>query len=86
MEASPYPRLQKNPTVNHKPDNYTDLEDLEYPGALYSAMEQYLPPNMLGAPRNRKILFMDKILAKYRPNADRARVSTSVRSPGVRSE
>ncbi|CAM6105754.1 unnamed protein product [Calypogeia fissa] len=67
------PRLQRTPTVGHKPDRYDDLEDLEYPAALYSAMEQYLPTHLLSSSRDKKISFLERILAKYRPNGERAR-------------
>lgn len=68
------PRLQRSPTAGHKPDRYDDMEDLEYPAALYSAMEQYLPANLLSSSRDKKISFLERILAKYRPNGERARV------------
>ncbi|KAG6541488.1 hypothetical protein Mapa_017163 [Marchantia paleacea] len=72
-EVGSLPKLQRCPTAGHKPDKYDDLEDLEYPPALYSGMEQYLPGDLLSASRDKKISFLERILAKYRPNGERAR-------------
>ncbi|BBN15797.1 hypothetical protein MPTK1_7g00930 [Marchantia polymorpha subsp. ruderalis] len=72
-EVGALPKLQRCPTAGHKPDKYDDLEDLEYPPALYSGMEQYLPGDLLSASRDKKISFLERILAKYRPNGERAR-------------
>lgn len=68
------PRLSKTPNLEHLPDNYEDLKDLEYPAAMYSAMERYLPPELLSAPRNNKLAILQQILSKYRPNGERARL------------
>ncbi|EFJ11171.1 hypothetical protein SELMODRAFT_126754 [Selaginella moellendorffii] len=68
------PRLLKEPNLSHAPDNYDDLVNIEYPPSLYSTMEQYLPSHMLTAPRDKKLAFMDRVLVKYRPNGERARV------------
>lgn len=76
-EVGALPKLQRCPTAGHKPDKYDDLEDLEYPPALYSGMEQYLPGDLLSASRDKKISFLERILAKYRPNGERARVRSS---------
>lgn len=70
----PIPRLCKTPDADHHPENYDDLENLEYPSAMYSAMERYLPPELLGAPRSRKLAVLEEILAKYRPNGERYRL------------
>lgn len=70
----PVPRLLKTPNVDHHPDNYDDLENLEYPPAMYSAMERYLPPELLGAPRSRKLAVLQQILSKYRPSGERSRI------------
>eukprot|EP00897_Mesotaenium_endlicherianum_P003705 jgi/Mesen1/3362/ME000191S02499 len=61
------------PDSAHVPDTYDDVPGLEYPSALYTAMEQHLPADLLKAARAEKIAYMDKILAKYRPDAERAR-------------
>lgn len=68
------PRLLKTPNVNHKSENYDDLEDLEYPAALYSSMEQHLPSGFLNVSREKKLVLLDRILSKYRPNGERAKV------------
>ncbi|XP_024357084.1 2-oxoglutarate and iron-dependent oxygenase domain-containing protein ICU11 isoform X1 [Physcomitrium patens] len=67
------PRLLKTPNVNHKSENYDDLEDLEYPAALYSSMEQHLPSGFLNVSREKKLVLLDRILSKYRPNGERAK-------------
>eukprot|EP00249_Psilotum_nudum_P010120 c22344_g1_i2 orf=239-1309(+) len=74
QQGNPVPRLQRTPTLDHCPDSYDDLEGLEYPPAMYTAMEKYLPPELLGAPRTRKLEVLDRILAKYRPNGERSRL------------
>ncbi|KAJ7570937.1 hypothetical protein O6H91_01G140600 [Diphasiastrum complanatum] len=73
MEWNAVPRLQKDPHVGHEPERYDDLANLEYPAALYSAMEQYLPAHLLKAARDKKIAFLERIWSKYRPNGERAR-------------
>jgi hypothetical protein len=72
-EAVPVPRLQKTPHAGHKPESYEDMEDLEYPALLYSVMEQHLPSNCLGASREKKLAMLERVLAKYRPNGERAK-------------
>ncbi|KAL2611464.1 hypothetical protein R1flu_023156 [Riccia fluitans] len=73
MDAFSIPKLLQSPTSGHKPDQYDDMENLEYPPSLYSGMELYLPGHLLSAPREKKVSFLDRILAKYRPNGERAR-------------
>lgn len=68
------PRLQRTPNANHRSESYEDMEDLEYPAALYSTMEQHLPTNYLGASREKKLALLERILSKYRPNGERAKV------------
>ncbi|WP_411018043.1 hypothetical protein, partial [Salmonella sp. s33260] len=72
--ASTTPRLSKTPNLDHLPDSYEDVKDLEYPAAMYSAMERYLPPEFLNAPRNNKLTVLQQILSRYRPNGERARL------------
>ena len=69
-------RLLEAPNLEHLPDSYEDLKDLEYPASMYSAMERYLPSELLNAPRSSKLAVLQQILAKYRPNGERARAST----------
>jgi hypothetical protein len=69
----PVPRLQKTPHAGHRPESYEDMEDLEYPATLYSVMEQHLPSHCLGASREKKLAMLERILAKYRPNGERAK-------------
>ncbi|MCO5581243.1 hypothetical protein L7F22_035121 [Adiantum nelumboides] len=68
------PRLSKTPNLDHLPDSYEDVKDLEYPASMYSAMERYLPPEFLNAPRNNKLTVLQQILSRYRPNGERARL------------
>jgi hypothetical protein len=68
-------RLLESPNLEHLPDSYEDLKDLEYPASMYSAMERYLPSELLNAPRSSKLAVLQQILAKYRPNGERARAS-----------
>ncbi|KAH7444337.1 hypothetical protein KP509_02G074300 [Ceratopteris richardii] len=68
------PRLLKTPNLEHNPDSYEDLKDLEYPSAMYSAMERHLPPEFLSASRNNKLAVLQQVLARYRPNGERARI------------
>jgi hypothetical protein len=80
-EAVPVPRLQKTPHAGHKPESYEDMEDLEYPALLYSVMEQHLPSNCLGASREKKLAMLERVLAKYRPNGERAKVNPKFQQP-----
>ncbi|OIW16033.1 hypothetical protein TanjilG_04568 [Lupinus angustifolius] len=66
-------RLRLNPSKEHEPDDYEDME-LEYSAALLSSLEMYLPPNMLNDPRHEKAKFMQDILIKYLPPGERRRV------------
>lgn len=73
-EGVSMPRLLRVANVNHKSECYEDLEELEYPPALYSTMEQHLPAHFLNASREKKLALLDRILSKYRPNGERAKV------------
>lgn len=66
-------RLQMPPNTEHESESYGDLNGLEYPHALYSAMEQYLPPQLLSSPRQEKVAYIEKVLTKYRPDGERTR-------------
>lgn len=72
-EGVSMPRLLRVANVNHKSECYEDLEELEYPPALYSTMEQHLPAHFLNASREKKLALLDRILSKYRPNGERAK-------------
>ncbi|KAI9120119.1 hypothetical protein K1719_008767 [Acacia pycnantha] len=41
---------------------------------LFSSLEQYLPPDMLDAPRDAKLQYMKAILYRYSPESERTRV------------
>ncbi|GAB4840345.1 2-oxoglutarate and iron-dependent oxygenase domain-containing protein cp2, variant 2 [Ancistrocladus abbreviatus] len=65
-------RLRLNPNSDHKPDSYDDLQ-LEYSPLLFSSLERYLPPSMLGESRDAKLQYMREILQKYAPEGERNR-------------
>ncbi|KAJ7975173.1 2-oxoglutarate (2OG) and Fe(II)-dependent oxygenase superfamily protein [Quillaja saponaria] len=65
-------RLRLNPNKEHKPDNYEDLQ-LDFSPSIFSSLEKYLPPNLLGVPREDKVKFMREILLKYLPQGERNR-------------
>ena len=67
-------RLRLNPNKEHKPDSYDDMQ-LDFSPSIFSSLERYLPPNMLGMPRYDKVKFMREILLKYLPHGERNRVS-----------
>ncbi|XP_048329485.1 2-oxoglutarate and iron-dependent oxygenase domain-containing protein CP2 isoform X1 [Ziziphus jujuba] len=66
-------RLRLNPNKEHKPDTYDDLQ-LDFSPSIFSSLERYLPPSMLGMPRDDKVKFMREILLKYLPHGERNRV------------
>ncbi|KAI4374485.1 hypothetical protein MLD38_012473 [Melastoma candidum] len=70
--ATSQQRLRLNPNKDHKPESYEDLE-LEFSPAIFSSLERYLPPSMLGVERNEKVKFMREILVKYLPLGERNR-------------
>lgn len=65
-------RLRLNPNKDHKPDSYDDLQ-LDFSPAIFSSLERYLPPCMLGVSRDDKVKFMREILLKYLPHGERNR-------------
>jgi hypothetical protein len=69
-------RLRLNPNKDHKPETYEDLQ-LDFSPSIFSSLEPYLPPIMLGVPRDDKVKFMREILHKYLPIGERNRVSFS---------
>ncbi|KAL7090940.1 hypothetical protein ACP275_12G073900 [Erythranthe tilingii] len=66
-------RLRLNPSADHKPDNYEDLE-LDFSPLVFSSLERYLPPPLLLQTRDTKVNFMREILRRYYPQSDRIRV------------
>lgn len=66
-------RLRLNPNKDHKPESYEDLQ-LDFSPSIFSSLERYLPPTMLGANRDEKVKFMREILLKYLPQGERTRV------------
>ncbi|XP_062110008.1 2-oxoglutarate and iron-dependent oxygenase domain-containing protein CP2-like [Humulus lupulus] len=67
-------RLRVNPSRDHKPDSYEDLQQLEFSPFLFSSLEQYLPQSMLRASRDSKLQYMKSILLRYSPEGERIRV------------
>lgn len=66
-------RLRINPNKDHKPEKYDDLQ-VEFSPLLFSSLEKYLPPNMLGVSRDLKLQYMRDILLRYLPEGERIRV------------
>lgn len=67
-------RLRLIPNKDHNPDNYDDME-LDFSPSIFTSLERFLPPSMLGMPRHDKVKFMTEILLKYLPHGERNRVS-----------
>ncbi|CAL0322251.1 unnamed protein product [Lupinus luteus] len=66
------PSLRLNPSQEHKPYDYEDMQ-LEFSAVLLSSLEKYLPHTMLRDPRDQKAKFMQDILLKYLPPRERNR-------------
>ncbi|KAH7571058.1 hypothetical protein JRO89_XS05G0246100 [Xanthoceras sorbifolium] len=66
-------RLRLNPSAEHNPDSYDDLQ-LEFSPLLFSSLERYLPPAMLSMSRDAKLQYMRDILLRYSPDGERTRV------------
>ncbi|XP_016443064.1 2-oxoglutarate and iron-dependent oxygenase domain-containing protein CP2-like [Nicotiana tabacum] len=66
-------RLRLNPSIDHKSDNYEDLQ-LDFSPLLFSSLERYLPPTLLNSSRDHKVHYMREILLKYCPEGERTRV------------
>ncbi|KAH9763719.1 2-oxoglutarate and iron-dependent oxygenase domain-containing protein CP2 [Citrus sinensis] len=47
---------------------------LDFSPSIFSSLERYLPPPMLGVNREEKVKFMREILMKYLPQGERTRV------------
>lgn len=74
VASGPNQRLRLNPSKEHKPESYEDLQ-LDFSPSIFSSLERYLPPTMLSVPRDNKVKFMRDILLKYLPHGERNRVS-----------
>ncbi|PON87013.1 Prolyl 4-hydroxylase, alpha subunit [Trema orientale] len=66
-------RLSVNPSKDHKPESYEDLQ-LEFSPLLFSSLEQYLPQPLLNGSRDSKLQYMRDILLRYSPEGERVRV------------
>ncbi|XP_024030340.1 uncharacterized PKHD-type hydroxylase At1g22950 [Morus notabilis] len=72
VASGPNQRLRLNPSKEHKPESYEDLQ-LDFSPSIFSSLERYLPPTMLSVPRDNKVKFMRDILLKYLPHGERNR-------------
>lgn len=66
-------RLLKDPNLDHRSDCYEDVNS-DYHPALFSALERYLPSQILAAPRDVKLQFLNNVVSKYAPRGERSRV------------
>ncbi|EPS63335.1 hypothetical protein M569_11448, partial [Genlisea aurea] len=66
-------RLRLNPSSDHEPENYEDLQ-LDFSPLIFSSLERYLPPYLLPQPRDVKVNYMREILRRYYPESERIRV------------
>lgn len=73
MAAPSMARLRLNNNKDHTPERYDDLR-LDFSPEIFSSLEGYLPPSMLGVSRDDKVKFMREILLKYLPHGERNRV------------
>ncbi|XP_055833562.1 2-oxoglutarate and iron-dependent oxygenase domain-containing protein CP2-like [Solanum dulcamara] len=71
--SSEGPTLRLYPCVEHKADNYDDLEESEFSPLLYSSLERHLPNNILNSSRFDKAQYINKILLRYSPQSERSR-------------
>lgn len=70
-------RLRINPNNEHRPESYEDLK-LDFPSAVYSSLEKYLPQQILASDREEKVKFMTDIMLRHLPHGERSRVSSKV--------
>jgi len=66
-------RLRKYPKLDHGSDCYEDVKS-DYHPALFSALERFLPSQLLDAPRDVKLQYLNKVVSRYVPRGDRNRV------------
>ncbi|KAH9763712.1 2-oxoglutarate and iron-dependent oxygenase domain-containing protein CP2 [Citrus sinensis] len=63
-------RLRLNPSKDHKPESYDDMQ-LDFSPSIFSSLERYLPPPMLGVNREEKVQrhrdYRQKIITNYQP-------------------
>ncbi|KAH9322768.1 hypothetical protein KI387_017407, partial [Taxus chinensis] len=71
-EAKSITRLRREPNMDHRPENYEDVRT-DYHPAVFSALERFLPPNLLNARREIKLQHMSDILSSYMPRGERTR-------------
>ncbi|XLR48077.1 hypothetical protein S83_032737, partial [Arachis hypogaea] len=57
-------RLRLNLNKEHKAEEYEDLQ-LMYCPAVFTALERYLPPNMLNARREHKVYALTALMASF---------------------
>lgn len=74
--VTPSQRLRLYPNKDHKPETYQDLQ-LDFTPSVFSSLERYLPPSVLGLSRDDEAKFMREILLKYLPHAERVRVCST---------
>ncbi|CAN6811221.1 hypothetical protein Bca4012_004401 [Brassica carinata] len=65
-------RLRINPNNEHRPESYEDLK-LDFPSAVYSSLEKYLPQQILVSSREEKVKFMTDIMLRHLPHGERSR-------------
>ncbi|KAG2315859.1 hypothetical protein Bca4012_066707 [Brassica carinata] len=65
-------RLRINPNNEHRPESYEDLK-LDFPSAVYSSLEKYLPQHILVSNRDEKVKFMTDIMLRHLPHGERSR-------------
>ncbi|CAN6997119.1 unnamed protein product [Brassica oleracea var. botrytis] len=65
-------RLRINPNNEHRPESYEDLK-LDFPSAVYSSLEKYLPQQILVSTREEKVKFMTDIMLRHLPHGERSR-------------
>lgn len=70
-------RLRINPNNEHRPESYEDLK-LDFPSAVYSSLEKYLPQQILVSSREEKVKFMTDIMLRHLPHGERSRVCFKV--------
>jgi len=67
-------RLRREPSTDHRSENYEDVRT-DYHPSVFSALERFLPLDILSASRDVKFHHMSKILGNYLPRGERNRVS-----------
>lgn len=65
-------RLRLNPSTDHHPENYEDLQ-LDFSPLFFSSLEPYLPVSLLSVSRDEKLRYMRDILMRYSPEGERNR-------------